>query len=155
MARTTISLPDRLVERLDPYRDVINISEICRDALEGKVSTMERITGALAEGDERQALIERLREGKKKFTEVSVQNGMEDGRKWATEDATFADLMVWAETNAQRDSGLLLPEQVMNSYLQEAEWIAQSNADFFDQNRYVEGFMAGLREVWESVKDEV
>jgi hypothetical protein len=43
MARTTISLPDSLVKRLEPHKRQINISQICAIALETSITAQERM----------------------------------------------------------------------------------------------------------------
>ena len=43
MARTTISLPDSLVKRLEPHKRQINMSQICAIALENRVAYEERL----------------------------------------------------------------------------------------------------------------
>ena len=43
MARTTITLPDSLVKRLEPHKRQINISRICAIALENRVAREERL----------------------------------------------------------------------------------------------------------------
>ena len=42
MARISISLPAELMARLDPIKNRINISQLCREALERRVSAFER-----------------------------------------------------------------------------------------------------------------
>ena len=62
MARISISLPDDLMARLDPIKDRINISQLCRESLERRVSAFERAAennGAELDVDE---LVTRLQE---------------------------------------------------------------------------------------------
>ena len=42
MARISISIPNDLMARLDPIKDRINISQLCRESLERRVSAFER-----------------------------------------------------------------------------------------------------------------
>ena len=41
MARTTITLPDSLVKRLEPHKHHINVSQVCAIALENRVAHEE------------------------------------------------------------------------------------------------------------------
>ena len=43
MARTTITLPDSLVKRLEPHKHHINVSQVCAIALENRVAHEERM----------------------------------------------------------------------------------------------------------------
>ena len=72
MARTTISIPDRLAERLEPLKDHINVSEICQRALEARIETYERIA-ALSEEDVMEKLVQRLKIQKQESTQWSAQ----------------------------------------------------------------------------------
>ncbi len=42
MARISISIPDKLMARLEPIKDDINVSKLCREALEQRVGAYER-----------------------------------------------------------------------------------------------------------------
>ena len=42
MRRISISLPDSLIAKLEPIRDGVNISQLCRAALERRVAAYER-----------------------------------------------------------------------------------------------------------------
>ena len=80
MARISISIPDKLMKRLEPIKDNINISRLCREALEQRISAFER--AARREGDvlDLDSLVLRLREEKDasgvQFEEVGRQNAV-------------------------------------------------------------------------------
>ena len=62
MARVSISLPDELITRLEPIKERINISRVCREAIENRISIFEG-AGVRQEDDlDLQSLIARLRE---------------------------------------------------------------------------------------------
>ena len=42
MHRVNISLPEEIMLRLEPIKDRINISQVCREAIEGRIATFER-----------------------------------------------------------------------------------------------------------------
>ena len=45
MARISISIPDKLMAKLEPIKDSINVSQLCREALERRVAAFERAAG--------------------------------------------------------------------------------------------------------------
>ena len=92
MARTSISLPDHLVGRLQPLRQQINLSHICRAALEAKLQTHEQIQIALSEPDLKAGLIKRLKLQKAESDHQSYHSGGDDGLRWAFRQATYAQL---------------------------------------------------------------
>ena len=80
MARISISIPDKLMARLEPIKDNINISKLCREALEQRINAFER--AARREGDvlDLDSLVLRLREEKDasggQFEDVGRQNAV-------------------------------------------------------------------------------
>ena len=62
MARISISIPDRLMARLEPVKESINISRLCRDALERRVAMFERAAVQGGHDLDTVSLVERLRE---------------------------------------------------------------------------------------------
>ena len=62
MARISVSISDELSARLEPMKEKINVREVCRDALERQIQTLERAASVEAESLDVAALIDRLRE---------------------------------------------------------------------------------------------
>ena len=80
MARISISITDKLLERLEPIKDNINISKLCREALEQRINAFER--AARQEGDvlDLDSLVLRLRQEKEasgvQFEDVGRRNAV-------------------------------------------------------------------------------
>ena len=62
MARISISIPDDLMARLEPMKDGINISQLCREALERRIAAFERAADVNGPELDLAGLVERLRE---------------------------------------------------------------------------------------------
>ena len=62
MARISISLPDELMARLEPVKERLNISQLCREALERRIAAFERATNHQTDELNLDALVHRLRE---------------------------------------------------------------------------------------------
>ena len=101
MARTSISLPDDFVERLEPLKAHINISQICHAALEAKVQTYEAIEQALSDEDVMRGLVKRLKLQKAEASDRSYAQGREDGQKWAIREASYQELGYWGPRNTR------------------------------------------------------
>jgi metal-responsive CopG/Arc/MetJ family transcriptional regulator len=67
----SISVPEELHERLEEYRDILNLSEIFRDALVVKLGEIE----ARRKDPKTMTLIERLKKEKKELEDESIQAG--------------------------------------------------------------------------------
>lgn len=78
MPRISISLTEGLMKRMEPVKDKINISQVCREALEGRVATFERANGRHGGKLDVQRLIGRLREERAlvegKWERLAVRN---------------------------------------------------------------------------------
>ena len=61
MARISISVPDSLIAKLEPIKDGINISQLCREALEQRVSAYERASSENGHELNLDSLVDRLR----------------------------------------------------------------------------------------------
>ena len=49
--RIGINVPNELLERLEPYKHVVNISKICREAIKNWIDTFERAKDRVNEED--------------------------------------------------------------------------------------------------------
>ena len=159
MARTTISLPDELMARLKTLRDHINISAVCRRALEAKVVTHERVQEALSKEDVMEGLIQRLMAQRREETNWAYDTGSEAGRAWAIEDASYSDLIKWSEVSLGEDHLNDIPFPFENvaaeDLYKKAQGIASNENQFFDHGGYARGFLESVRQVWNGVKDKV
>jgi hypothetical protein len=155
MARTTISLPDSLVERLEPLKTRINVSEICRTALEARVANYQRIHEY--EGNEMEQLIERLRIQKQQAEQYCYTLGAEKGREWAIKEGNFDDLVFYTSNTYERDNGMLkLPgdwdtEHSWDDLTQHVEGMGK----FYDRDAFKKGFLDAIADVWDAVKDKI
>ena len=61
MGRISISLPDSLIAKLEPIKDGINISQLCREALEQRVAAYQRAANRSGQELDLDALVLRLR----------------------------------------------------------------------------------------------
>ncbi len=62
MPRMSISLPEQLMTRLEPLKDRVNISQVCREALESRIVTFEQASGKNGDSLDIENLVARLRE---------------------------------------------------------------------------------------------
>jgi len=80
--RLGINIPNSLYKRMDPIKQVVNISQICRDAIEEWVNAYER-SMEKAKQDGMEEVADELRQTWKPY-EVDWQAiGREDARIWA------------------------------------------------------------------------
>lgn len=89
MARLGINVPDELLKRMKPFKSSVNVSQVCRDALEAQVAAYERAR-ARFDGDNLRDLIQR-------FSEEHVDREID----WET--LGHEDAKVWMELASLKD----------------------------------------------------
>jgi hypothetical protein len=96
LARINLTLPDPLYERLERFRDRVNVSKVCALALTKELDMIEGAT-AVAEDPKVQRLVNRfLRQ--RELTERWYRRGRQDGETWAVERAALDELRTMAES---------------------------------------------------------
>ena len=164
MARTTISLPDELVSRMEPLRDRMNVSEICGRALETRVSAYEAITAALSEEQVMEKLIDRLRLEQQETGAWSREQGIIHGKEFALNYCTVTEFEAWSSDDflgsRTWDEVAFLFKRLGGRPESAFEWVLhmheqQQDDVTFVARSYLEGFKSAVREVWDSVKDKV
>ena len=99
MARLSISIPDELMARLEPVKAEINVSQLCREALERRIASFERATNGKSEELDLESLVSRLRDEQEiaegKFEELGRKNAL----TWLS-NSPFIELRSVAEAPA-------------------------------------------------------
>lgn len=146
MARLNITIADELYDALEKWRDRLNISRVCQEAIAREVAKLEELPRAAAELE---ALVERLHQEKAVTERFWFAQGVTDGIAW-TRGAPYAELRRWGELGAVDqagdDGGSRALETARRRYAKQAD---------FDDKALMEGWLAGVREVWQRVKDRV
>jgi post-segregation antitoxin (ccd killing protein) len=146
MARLNITVPDGLYEALEKWRDRLNISKICQDAIAREIAKLEDLPQQAAELE---ALVERLREEKARGEKADFAQGVSDGIAWAR-GAPYEELRLWGQRDglerAARDGGPGAFRAALHRY---------RSTRPVDDKAHTEGWMAGVREVWQRVRDKV
>ena len=84
MGRISISIPDSLMSKLEPIKDGINISQLCREALEQRVAAWERAAERNGNDLDLDVLVDRLRGERDLFGGKFEQLGKENAAAWLT-----------------------------------------------------------------------
>ena len=150
MARTTISIPDELVKRLEPFKDELNVSEACRNALTARVDFLERIHEAISKENEMDGMIERLKAEKVELLDWVKDAGQIDGQEWALKYASYNDLLQLSEAtpdNFDPDS--------LGDYVEQVQDHAREQGEIFDHEAYFTGFIEAATKIWEQAESKV
>ena len=91
MPRISVSLPEELIRRLEPIKDRINISQVCREALERRAAAFERAAEEQGDDTHLVSLIARLREEKEVVEGKFEELGRRAAAVWLS-TASYAEL---------------------------------------------------------------
>ena len=96
MGRISISLPDSLIAKLEPIKDGINISQLCREALEQRVAAYQRAANRSGQELDLDALVLRLRGERDLFGGKFEQLGKDNAANWLS-TASYLEIQAIAE----------------------------------------------------------
>ena len=108
MVRIGVNIPNELMKRLEPLKPELNISKVCRDALEAKAASYERMQARLA-NDAIWPATDRLLEQEMEFLAAISFDWQELG---------WGDAASWVGAASHDD---------WNDFLEEIEWLNENN----------------------------
>jgi hypothetical protein len=142
MARLNITIPDELSERVERWRDRLNLSRVCQEAISRELDRLEQIP---SEVKSMHKALARLGREKAKVEQSSFRKGVHDGLEWAR-GAEYGLLKRWGERNG---------DAVLHDVLRgpASELVAGHQGDpTWDPEPYAEGWIAGVQQFWERAK---
>lgn len=152
MARISISIPDKLMAKLEPIKDGINISQLCREAIERRVATFERASAHSAL--DLDGLVQRLREEKSSEESKFEDPGKINAENWLN-TVSFLELKNVAENpNSSNMYKYMLPRAAFKIMKQD---MAKANVDCEGGHAfaYKTAWLDTVRSVWAQVEDQI
>ena len=143
MARLNITVPDEMYERLERWRDHVNLSRVCQEAIARELDKLEELP---AELQRMKQALSRLGQEKSKVEKTCFRKGVYDALEWARE-AEYPQLKRWGEQAAGGDA--------LNAVLRgPAAQVAAAHATdpAWEPLPYAEGWIAGVRQFWDRAK---
>ena len=104
MARISISLSEDLVARLEPVKDRINVSQVCREALERRISSFERASSEQEGDPDVGDLVERLREERELLEGMLESRARRNAASWLS-TTSYVELKSVTENGSSVDIG--------------------------------------------------
>ncbi|MGQ0751219.1 MAG: hypothetical protein ACT4PS_11840 [Betaproteobacteria bacterium] len=143
MARLNITVPDELYARIEKWRERLNLSRICQDAIGRELEKLELVPEDVRKMQEALA---RLGQEKAKVERACFRKGVYDGLEWARE-ADYALLKRWGERTPAEGAA----EEVLRGPAA-ATATAHSDSTDWHPQPYAEGWIAGVRQFWDRAK---
>ena len=152
MARISISIPDELMAKLAPIKDGINISQMCREALERRVASCEKAAGK--DALDLDGLVQRLRDEKTGAESRFEDLGKTNAGFWLS-SVSFLELKNMAENPSSSNmSKYKLPRaafKVMKRDMAEADVDCEGSPAV----AYKTAWLDYVRSVWTQVVDRI
>ena len=154
MARISISIPDRLMARLEPVKESINISQLCREALERRIMTFERAAAHSGHELDTERLVERLREERAvdggKFEEL----GRSNAAAWMSTASYLEFKAVADDRRSTNMRNYKLPRAAFGTMKQQMENL-DSSLDGVQAIAYKTAWLDSVRAVWARIEDQL
>ncbi len=153
MPRVSISLPEDLMKRLEPVKEKLNISQVCREALERRVAMFER--SASKEGQEtgRQEVVMRLRDERASLETRWEDLGRRNAAVWLG-TASYEELKDAVEANgAKNGHKSSLPKSAFKMLKRDMKE-DRGDADGGEAQVYKTAWLDCVKDVWLEVNQE-
>ena len=150
MARISISIPDKLMAKLEPMKEGINISQLCREALEHRVAAFDRASGY--EDLDLDGLVKRLSDERFSETSKFEDLGKDNAGRWLN-SVSFLELKNVAEnpssSNMPKYKLPLTAFKIMKRDMVEAKVSCENG----QASAYKTAWLEYVRSVWTQVED--
>lgn len=148
--RITIAVPEDLFERLQPFKDGLNISSICQEALESVISLEEAKVSAMSKRDK---AIATLKQQAKNLRDEWFQAGKKSALEWSSD----IEYQCFIDVESFTAEGGDVSDLVYN--FESCEWMdgwaKDDECPETFKERYFSGIVEGLMEFWSDIKNEV
>ncbi|MBD2690424.1 hypothetical protein [Anabaena catenula] len=152
--RITITLPDNLHERLQTFKENLNVSGICQQAIDSAIQIEEIKVKTDIPAIEK--AIARLRKEKQETCEKWKQIGFKDGVTDAAEELDYQTIKYIGEGG---DIHKRLPgvndEPPVIMWLQHFNWERYEEEYNFNSEIYTQSWIEGVIHVWNEIKDKL
>jgi hypothetical protein len=154
----TITISNELARQLEPWRDRMNISQVCAAAILREITRVS--AGHSSEAGNYADTIERLRTQSAELYAREHEAGRRDGTTYARSEATFEEFLKCEEIastfKALREHPTL--DHRKFKLPREGELrLAQLKRDgqLADEDSYREGWIEGMMVVWDAIKGKL
>jgi post-segregation antitoxin (ccd killing protein) len=153
--RITITLPDNLHERLQTFKEKLNVSGICQEAIDSAIQIEEIKVKTDIPAIEK--AIARLRKEKQETCEKWKQIGFKDGVTDAVEELDYQTIKYIGEGGDINKSvpGIKYEPTLMMEFTYYRLEKYHEEENDFDSEIYTQGWIEGVIHVWNDIKDKL
>ena len=153
VARINISLPNELQDRIKQFKGSINVSAVCRHALEQRLEILEKARETREEDLDLNELVRRLRDERGVIKRDSATLGAKDARDWVRL-ALYNDIKKYGEVSAD-EGELRPPDEAMEVFKNRVSLSQVGGTGTIEAEAYWTAWLAYTRDCWQEVKVQV
>ena len=158
--KITLSIPDRLHEKLSEWRSAFNLSKMFQDALTDAIQKKEALSKKLQEEFDMSDIVQRLQQEKNDWLKNFYKEGRTRGFGWAR-DAHYKDLLYVLDYSNTYDTGVgIVRHDRFKAYFEHiyesldlTRFARQGEKDH--ENSFLEGWFDGVNSFWNEVKEHL
>ncbi len=156
--KITLSIPDRLYEKLNAWRSAFNLSKMFQDALSDAIEKKEAFSKRLCEEFDMSQIINRLQQEKAQWLNNFYNAGRNLGFGWA-QAAHYQDLLYVLDCDDTCDAGHeIVRHNRFKAYFEHiydaydlTRYAQQGGVDH--EKRFLEGWFDGVNAFWNQVRE--
>ena len=159
--RLNITVPDHIADMVKQFRDQINMSKVCAEALERQCRVLEATKG---DKTMTQRAIARLRAQRMNLCDESEAQGYKEGNMYVLQNGNYTAIKDIDEKYELHCSEHVIGETLEDSvifilkdigdYDNDMNWFGEEDKNL-DHTKYWEGFAHGVSDAWTKICDEV
>lgn len=159
--RTTISIPDKLYQKMEQWRHEINFSKEFQTHIESIIERKERLKQGMMVGVDMTRAIERLKEEKRKSGISFFDDGKKYGFRWAA-NSHYDDIQAAIAWNDLRAASRCesIQELIQAVFEEDPSGLMgieddKHSSEYFNEYAlsFFKGFKEGVTEFWAQVED--
>ena len=149
MAKMSIHIQDEILEKVRPYKDMMNVSKVCAAALMREVEVFSSIP---REVRNMQTLVLRLRKEMNLQKRESFTFGMAMARLYL-QKISYKELSDWG-TRTYSNKEYYFPEEIEDKI---EKYLLDENTKLvaFDRPSFIQGWSTIMKKTWESTRNKV
>ncbi|WP_319577498.1 hypothetical protein [uncultured Desulfobacter sp.] len=158
--KITLSIPDRLHEKLNEWRSSFNLSKMFQETLSDAIEKKERFSKKFCEDFDMTQIINRLQQEKAQWLKNLYNAGRKRGFGWA-QGAHYQDLLYVLDHDDTYDSGQkIVRHSRFKAYFEHVydahnltRYAQQGDVDH--EKKFMEGWFDGVNAFWNQVREHI
>ena len=160
--KITLTVNESLFSKIDQWRSSFNLSKVFQDAVSEAIKAKEEFHRMLSGKADIPQIVERLKAEKRAWLDTARQEGVLDGGAWASRAhykelvSTLALLNEIALETTVSIAGPAAENQSIEIWQRKGNLSPTGSPDHTDAvQAYKDGWRAGVRGLWDMVKDQI